>query len=78
VTGDDDEAAIEPVGDMARHQRERNSRQKAGESDEAEREGAMGEVVNKPTDSHCLHLLGHPRRDPHAGEEREVAMAKDG
>ena len=78
VAGRDDEAPVEPVGHMAGDQRERDGRKEAGEPDEAEREGAVGEVVDEPADRDRLHLLGQPRRDAHAGEQREVAMTEDG
>src|SRR3954451_7082678 len=50
----------------------------AREPDKAECEGALGDVIDEPADRDRLHLLGQPRRDPHAGEQREVAMTKDG
>ena len=69
-----DEAMVVAVGDVADEQRQHQHRTELREAEQAEIEGAAGQLVELPADRHHQHVERQDRRDPAEPVEREGAM----
>ena len=58
LAGADHEAAVVAVGDLADDDAEHHHREELHEADQAEVEGAAGQLIDLPADRHRLHLIG--------------------
>src|SRR5256885_11294449 len=58
VAANQDFAAVENVGDVARQEEQNNTRKELGQADKAEVEGALGDFVDLPADGDGLHFEG--------------------
>ena len=71
-------AAIEPIGDLADHDREHHHRKELHEPHQAEIQGIAGEVVDLPSDRHALHHEGcHCSRCARTRTTRTSGAASD-
>ena len=58
VAANQDFAAVENVGDVARQEEEHDTGEELRQADEAEVEGALGDFVDLPADGDGLHFEG--------------------
>ena len=77
LAGADHDAAVVAVGDLADHEAEHHHREELHEPDQAEVEGAAGQLIDLPADRDRLHLIGGVGRGARApiGDERAVLRA---
>ena len=69
--GEHDMAARVAVDDMAGRQRQAGERQELHQADEAEIEGAAGEIIDLPADRHRADLAGKSREASRQQEEEK-------
>ena len=71
---DHDADTWQPVGELARRQREQRHRHELGETDQAEIEGVVPDRVDLPADRDLRHLHRKPRAEHRGPEAAEVGV----
>ena len=77
VRGEEHEAPVGAVGEIACGQGEERDRQKCGEAGPAERHRIARQVVEVPADRHPLHIGGEHVAEPPGEKQREVPDRED-
>ncbi len=71
-------AAVVTVSDMADQQGQEQGRKELHQTDHAEIESAMRELIDLPADGDDLHLIGDGGGDTRAPEQRKRAVVQNG
>jgi len=76
LAGSYDGAAVIAVGDMARHQHQRQRGKELHQADQTEIECTAGQGIDLPADGDRQHLIRHRCGDAREPEVRERTVAK--